>query len=437
MLVRNQATVVRWVAAFCALGVYFWVGQIPRTSTTLFQVAGAALFLLYVMICWRPWPLGQLIVAGLLLRAAVAVFLPTLSDDLYRFLWDGLLLQKGVHPMLRAPVEFSVSELSCEQLQLREVMNSASYLSPYPPIHQAVFFISTLSYSGVEKALLIMRCLHGLSEVGVCLLLATCLRRAGLSAGLSSWYFLHPTSVLEGVGNVHFEPYVIFFLLLCCYALARRAWGWAGVALAGAVATKLLPLILLPYIIFWLCRQGSWRFCLRFLTGFSLALALLFLPLWHEDIFLIHKSIGLYMHTFEFNASVYFLLQGLLVVLLGYEAIVYLGPVLWGMTAVGLFVGGWIARHLPPPRVMLYLLAGYFFLATTVHPWYLLPLVALGVLEQRRWPLLWGYVALWSYVGYSETSYTHPYFWVAVAYLLVCLAFLFEKRLLRTVCRDV
>ena len=69
-----------------------------------------------------------------------------------------------------------------------------------------------------------MRILHLLAEVGVLWMMRCCFRQRGLEVGLLGWYFLHPLPILEGVANLHFELYVLFFLLLALWAMRARHW---------------------------------------------------------------------------------------------------------------------------------------------------------------------------------------------------------------------
>lgn len=423
----------RWGSVCVAAGLYVWIAELPRAEAWLWQGAFGGLFLLYIIANWgRPWPLGQLLAAGILLRLLCFFGPPLLSDDFYRFLWDGLLLQKGVHPMLYTPEAYASTELSAAESYLREHMNSPTYLSPYPAVHQLVFYFSTLDYVGVAEAIFRMRCLHLAAEIGIFFLLLACCRQYRVSVGAVGWYFLHPMAILEGVAHLHFEPYVLLFLLLTCWALKKKQWRWAGTGLALAVGTKLLPLILLPYILLRLYYQQSIRACRHFLGCFLGVVGLLFVPLGHPDLWKVHKSIFLYFHNFEFNASLYFLLKGLIKHVLGYASTEWLGPVLAILAAIGITgisIGAAKRPSLAPAGVMLLLFTWYFACATTVHPWYLLPLMGLGALSTSKWPLLWGYLVLLSYVGYSPTGYTHPYMWITVEYTVLLGAAWYEWKM--------
>jgi hypothetical protein len=58
-------------------------------------------------------------------------------------------------------------------------------------------------------------------------------------------------------------------------------------------------------------------------------------------------------------------------------------------------------------------------MSTTVHPWYITPLVALAVFSDYKFPIVWSILIIFSYAGYSETGYTENLWLVFTEYLLV------------------
>ena len=74
---------------------------------------------------------------------------------------------------------------------------------------------------------------------------------------------------------------------------------------------------------------------------------------------------------------------------------------------------------------MLFLLSCYFFIATTVHPWYIINLVFLGILTGYAYPLVWSLTVFWSYNAYGAENLKNPYLQF-VAYLVVYGIFIWE-----------
>ena len=422
ILLRTSTEIRRLLFAVSSAGLYLYLTSLERSETWNVQLSVALLFALYTWGVQLRWTLYTLIGVGVGLRIVFMTEFPVLSDDFYRFLWDGLLWHQGVHPMVQIPSETLIE--TSEQCILYENMNSSHYLSPYPSIHQGVFYLSTLGYTSPLEALTWMRIIHTLTDVLSCVLLFQLSR----SLFAASVYLLHPLVIVEGVGNVHFEGYVLLFLLISLWGLQKKTFWISAAGIALATATKLLPLTLLPYFFWYIYIQINRRAACAFLIYFVIGSILLLIPLWDKDLWKSTSSLLLYFNTFEMNASLYFLLKLLPFHLFEQHIVTYLVPLLTFLGVLSLSL--WSARAgIQPARALLWLMTFYFALATTVHPWYILPIVGLAGLSGRYFPLIWGYVIFFSYIGYTKTGYTPPYFWIGIEYVIVSLFAVFEKRI--------
>ncbi len=386
---------------------------------------------------WQ-WGLGAALVFRLLWLPA----LPALSDDVYRFRWDGLLVAHGVNPFRFRPDEIiadgarmalpNVTERNAVLPQLQQLyrqMNSPHYYSVYPSTCQFIFGAAARLFPSSEAGFaLCLRLVILAAEVGTAWLLLALLPARGWPAGRALRYLLHPLVIVELVGNLHFEGVAFFFLLLMLWLLARRRWQLSAGALGLGVATKLLPLLALPLLV----RRLGWRRSIAY-TGITLAgLLLLFLPFLSVDLFVnIGRSLRLYFRSFEFNASIYYLLRPIGYWLTTYNQIAIIGPslaVLSGAIGLGL---AWRERRITLaslPQTLLLMLTAYYALATTVHPWYLTQLMGLSVLSRYRFPLVWGGLAVLSYAAYRSSAYTENLWLVALEYLVAFAVLLWEVR---------
>jgi len=148
--------------------------------------------------------------------------------------------------------------------------------------------------------LVVVRLALLLADVGAAGLLLWLLPLAGWPARRALAYLLHLLVVVEVAGNVHMEGVVVCFLLLTGALLARRRLRLAAGALALAVATKLLPL---------LARYLGLRRLGQFVGVLAGSLGLLFLPFVSWSLLLhIGLSLDLCFQSFEFNASVFYVL---------------------------------------------------------------------------------------------------------------------------------
>lgn len=232
-------------------------------------------------------------------------------------------------------------------------------------------------------------------------------------------YVLNPLIIIEVMGNLHFEGVMIFFLLLAYYWLKKGWLQLSAVAFAFSVASKLLPLMFLPFLI----HQLGWKRSLQYFTIVGVVTIGLFYPLLGS--FFIENfgnSLNLYFQKFEFNASIYYALRWLGFQLSGYNLIQILGPLLAVIVAATIFAKAITEKtktieNLPEQWLMAIML--YLFCTTTVHPWYAaLPLV-LCLFTNYRFPIVWSALIFLTYVNYSYEVYFENLWIVALEYSLM------------------
>jgi alpha-1,6-mannosyltransferase len=227
-------------------------------------------------------------------------------------------------------------------------------------------------------------------------------------------------------------------------ALFTAAFAWSL-----SISAKLLTLMLLPLV--W--RELGWRKSLQFWLFAVLTSLLLFVPI-YNDLFAqnIMTSIKLYSNKFEFNASVFYLIQEFFYWQTGWNKIEYISPYLTGFVVLFIlktvFLKGVRFSDLttfkklsnlfaPTPRAFdipdffescLFVLMVYFACATTVHPWYAAMPLACSVFTKWRFPMVWTFTIFLTYHGYTEGSskHTENFGLVAVEYLAVFGYFLYE-----------
>ena len=85
---------------------------------------------------------NELLLVGLLIRLTLLPTTPELSDDFYRFLWDGQLMVEGVNPYLHLPSKIALQ--STEFQELFPFLNSPHYYTIYPTVIQFINYFSIL-----------------------------------------------------------------------------------------------------------------------------------------------------------------------------------------------------------------------------------------------------------------------------------------------------
>ena len=410
--------------------LYVTVGVFSRSQQFFWQGAFLLLFVLYAWGAFqacqafgtsknRALTIKQWLGIALLLRLALLFALPTLSDDVYRFLWDGWLWHQGISPFSHTPATYAQTiPLSAYASTCFTRMNSPDYISPYPLLHQLIFFLSSWEKLGIPGSILLMRLLH----LSLDMLLGWSLIRVLTYLKIETWtsvlYLWNPLVLLEGVGNLHTESYVLLALLLGLLACSRYQVLKASLFFSLGAAVKLLPLLCLPYIFFYFYRHSpsqAWRWS-AYTVGF---LVLLFVPLFFAQGWRAWEGVALYGELFSFNASLY---------ALG----IWIGTwtQAWGLLllALVLILGTslWLAYKRTNCFVVVVILYGlYLFCTSTVHPWYILPVLGLAVCTQYRrllWATqAWSYLILWSYVGYTATGYEPTQGLIIAEYLILAL----------------
>ncbi|WP_160328187.1 glycosyltransferase 87 family protein [Solirubrum puertoriconensis] len=399
----------------------------PRQHTAQLLLLFGAATVAYAGLLHGRLPLRAGLLLAVLLRLLWLPVLPNLSDDYHRFRWDGALLVAGENPYQHRPHEYRAGGgmLANPPGITRELygkLNSPRYYSVYPPISQAVFGAAVWLFPSSEFGQVVaMRMVLLLAEAATAVLLCLLLRRWQIPTSNCIVYLLHPLVITELAGNLHFEALVITGVLLVLWLLVKGRWGLAAAALGLAAATKLTPLLLLPLLI----KRLGWAHAFGFGSVVALVLGLSFAPFASAVLVSnISRSLDLYFHSFEFNASVYYLLRTIGYWLSGYNQIALLGT--WLAAAAFLGILAIAATETTPrlatlPKTFLLVLTLYYAFATTVHPWYLAPLVALSCFTTWRYPAAWAGAAVLSYATYRTAAYHEHLGLVALEYAVVLL----------------
>ncbi|MFD2571622.1 hypothetical protein ACFSUS_13335 [Spirosoma soli] len=361
-----------------------------------------------------------LFTAAIIFRLLLLFATPKLSDDVYRFIWDGRLLAHGFNPYLYLPstiIGTPVATASGLDQVLFQQLNSPNYFTVYPPFNQAFFGLAALLANGnLLWNIVWLRIPILLSEMGTLWLLPKLLRNLDLNSNLTLLYGLNPLVILELTGNLHFEAVMIFLGLLASWWLMQKQFIASASALALAIATKLLPLLLLPLVV----RRLGWGRGIAYAAltgGLTMALFLPFASL--ELVQNVFSSINLYFQKFEFNASVYYIARAIGYWGSGYNIIGYAGFSL-SIGIIGCVL--WIAfrwQNVSTQTQALAMLTIYFTLATTVHPWYITTLVAASVFTRFRYPLVWSALIPLSYFTYRSSPYSENLWLTAIEYSIV------------------
>lgn len=362
------------------------------------------------------------IIAGILFRLILILAIPNLSDDVYRFIWDGRLWANGINPFSYLPSEvINNPELRIPGLNqaLYEKLNSPDYFTIYPPVSQFVFWFSVqLSPNSLLGSVIVMRLCVLLAEIAIIFLLIKITKQQQIASNNILIYVCNPLVILELTGNLHFEVFMILFILGSIYFLSRKKLLLSAFSYSLAIAAKLIPLIFLPLFI---DRLGIRR-SLKFYLMIGLFTILLFLPMLSPSLISgMSNSISLYFQKFEFNASIYYLIREIGYWVKGYNIIQVAGKYL-ALTVfilVILFTTWDAHKKWNVFLSMTWIYFIYLMLATIVHPWYIAPLIALSIFTPLRFPVVWSYFIFFTYLNYQPEGYQENYLVVIAEYLIL------------------
>ncbi|MCB0395614.1 MAG: hypothetical protein KDD36_03110 [Flavobacteriales bacterium] len=406
-------------------GLYLFIayGFPGRSQFGILLLGVTCLFILYIWALRHASNLGAtaLIVAPVVLRLLFLLSIPELSDDFYRFIWDGHVMHRNQNPYLVIPADWA-GQLSDGATGMLAHMNSPEYHTVYPPVCQFLFWLATAqSPDDVFSSMVWLRVLTVIAETGTMFLMVAILRYYKLPAGHMWFYGLNPLVVLELTGNLHPDAFMIFFSVLFYYLWVSRKTWWSAGALGLAIGAKLLPLLILPFLF---KHLGVKRF-----ISYALIVAIVFLGgfipfLSLEVISGMMSSIHLYFRYFEFNASVYYLIRETLSAFYGYNPIALVGPMMAGICVVLLFIRVVFtmqkSTRLSDDVVWAFFL--YLLCALVVHPWYVTILAAFTVISEKKFALVWTYLVFLSYHRYRTPGVDDSLLIIFLEYLLLAVA---------------
>jgi len=355
----------------------------------IFEIVAGFPLLLWSVLLWRG-SLGDMDgrARGVLWLCAVALRLvlldlePAQSDDIYRYLWEGRVQLAGENPYRHAP---NAPELSALRDDAWRLINHREHSAIYPPLAQWVFLLC----AAISPTIVFMKFLFVLCDLGVLWVLLRWLARLGRSPAWAALWAFHPLVIVEFSGNGHLDSLMALMVVLALWNLEERREGAAVLALAGAVATKLVPLLILPYF-FWRMKRGWLLGLVPLIVGVS------YLPyagagegLW--------RSLSVYERNWLYNAPMFEFARDTFFHADGFHARtgIYI--------ALGCLAGILWACRLGPAAAFLPVVGFYQLAGPVVHPWYLAFFIPLVCVRRGAWPWM-GLTILVPLVYWNEES---------------------------------
>jgi len=225
--------------------------SIPWFVGTVLAQGGIYLAAVRLVLIERvPRSLTMVLLFAVLLRIGVVFAPPYLSDDIYRYVWDGRVQAAGINPYRFVPDSPHLESLQDEHIYPR--INRSDYARTiYPPVAQIIFFTATRVSESITWMKTVM---IGFEALAVWMLVRLLLS-LGLPAERVLIYAWNPLTVWEFAGSGHIDAAAIAFLVLALWTRRRNLPVLTGITLACATLVKFYPAVIFPA----LYRRWDWK----------------------------------------------------------------------------------------------------------------------------------------------------------------------------------
>jgi uncharacterized membrane protein len=213
----------------------------------------------------------------------------------------------------------------------------------------------------------------------------------------------------------------------------------SAIVLTLSISVKLIPLMFLPLFFQWFVKQENVPLSkkIKNLIGYysitCLTTIILFAPFYSSQFISNYSTtVALWFQNFEFNASIYYIARAIGYYFSGYNLIAYIGAITPIIVVLFILYLSLVKKqnsfiHLI--SAMLLTLSFYYFTTTTVHPWYIATLLILSIFTNYKYPLVWSFVIILSYLAYinlNKADKSENLWIIALEYTIVYSVFIWE-----------
>jgi hypothetical protein len=241
-----------------------------RQRTVEFLVAYFTAFVLYagatvLALRSKTFSRRALLTSFAVAMAIQAVLLfsrPTISDDMYRYVWDGRVQAQGISPYQYPPDAPELRALRDKEIW--PLINRRAAVTVYPPGAEMAFALLWRIGPDSVRWFQAVMATGGMLAGGLLLGLLRALSRSPARVLIYLW---SPLLAFETAHAAHVDGLVLPLLVGAWWARVRERDSLVGLLLGLATALKLYPILLLPAL--WRPRhsRGRWQLPLAFALG--------------------------------------------------------------------------------------------------------------------------------------------------------------------------
>ncbi|WP_195909067.1 glycosyltransferase family 87 protein [Microlunatus sp. Gsoil 973] len=307
---------------------------------------------------------------------------PLLSDDSYRYVWDGRVQLAGVDPYRYSPISPMLAPLRDPLLfppghgsgVVNTVINRPWAHTIYPPIAE-LWFTVLAAVTPWWAGTLGLQIASALAVVATTVLIGRVLIRTGSHPGWALAYGACPATTIEAANGAHVDVLAALLLVIMAWSVITNRHWLAGVMLGLAGGVKLVPMLLVPIFLRRQPVRTAATSVATLLTGY--------LPHILAVGSLVLGYLPGYLNEEGFDGRRRFAL------------LIFLPEPARLPVALAIAVALAVVAILRSRRDLVlvtccWLYGAAFLVATPTYPWYLLPAMVLVVMARRfEWLMLW------------------------------------------------
>jgi alpha-1,6-mannosyltransferase len=266
-ILRNWLLLVLGAALALGLSLFLYVTGLERTREDLEALFFVPFMAYAVAVYWaystrekpaRSWAkkdqrkkaarqrevLYIILIVAILLRVVFFFTGPSLSDDSYRYYWEGKIGANGINPYMYTP---DAQELEKYRDANWEHINNRDVSSPYPPFAQMAFSATYMLYPSTD-CIWLFKFFSMAFDIVCVYLLFKLLKGFGQDPRLSIIYAWCPLVITNFANSGQIDSLAILFVLLSFLALQRGSKMTSAAVLALGALTKIFPLLFAPVL---------------------------------------------------------------------------------------------------------------------------------------------------------------------------------------------
>ena len=372
-------------AVFLRIALLGDLRQHVTVAIGLLLLAGLFYLVSACLVMRRPSAVSPAFVVGaaIVFRLTFWPLYPALSDDVFRYRWEGKLQAAGGNPYEVRPNDAAWTSLRDETFAS---VPGRDFRAVYGPLVEQIERSTYRIVSRFEPRPFAQafwfKLPSALFDLGTQAALWLLLQAQGIPLDRILIYAWSPLPLIEFWGTGHNDSIVILFLVLALLTQSRDRKGavpWAFTALSLATVSKFWPVILFPIFIGWRPRRWFWSLIVVPILALT---TLPYLPLHWSGIDENFRFMSGFLGGWRNNDSLF----GVLLWAAGND--LYLAKK-FAFAIVAAAIAAVIALRCPPDRSALTVIAVLLMVSANCHPWYLTWMLPLLVLYPFPPLLLW------------------------------------------------